>query len=508
MSRWRIHISWPPGPGWIALTTAALIGIELGARGFATNDEARFPLLAQDILARGDWLWPRLNGAAYHNKPPLLAWLIAVLSWPEGHVSELTAVLPSAMSVIAVVWLTFMVARDLSGSEAGSYAALFAMTMQGLFFSAHLALPDPLMMTFVTASVWMLARMAQEPTESWWIGFYGCAGAAFWAKGLSGLLPIAVGIGYWIATRSSRRWTLRLVPGSLLVSAIVMVWVVLGTVDGSRGLAQAVMTDQITWYRPVGFKLGSLTAPLGNMSVVLIPWTLVVPLALAAAMVACRRSHWKRSIRLTVVWLVVTIVLVAVSREQRLRYYAPVVPPAAILLGWWISSWLGQWLSGARVRPVVLHRPAAWLWCSLPLAWACAVVGFAIGYHVELGFHQRAAEYGALAERIRPFLAENPVVAVWELPELPLAFYLDRPVVRLERESDLRKLVEESAGVIVVASETGWARRCSDAKAMSDRERLEPRQVILIHRPPKVAYRLSRWRVFRRILHRSARDYS
>ena len=341
------------------------------------------------------------------------------------------------------------------------------------------------MTTFISASVWMLGRMAQEPTGPWWIGFYGCAGAAFWAKGPSGLLPIAVGIAYRIATRSNRRWTLRLVPGAFLVSALVMAWVILGVADSSREVGRAVVTDQLAWYRPVGLNLALLTAPLRNVSVVLCPWTLVVPLALASAIVACRETHWGRSIRLPVVWLLVTLVLVAVSREQRLRYYVPIVPPAAILLGWWISSWLNQWISGAQVEPAVLRRAAAWFWWWLPLAWACALVGFAIGYHIELGSHQRASQYGAIAERIRPFLGENVVVAVWDLPELPLAFYLDRPVVRLEGESDLQRLVEHSPGLVVVASETGWARRSSGAEPMSGRDRIEPRQVILVHRPRK-----------------------
>ena len=90
LSRCGARIGWPPGPAWIALAGAALIGVQLAARTFATNDEARFPLLAQDILARGDWLRPRLNGVGYFNKPPLLAWLIALVSWPFGRVTEWT----------------------------------------------------------------------------------------------------------------------------------------------------------------------------------------------------------------------------------------------------------------------------------------------------------------------------------------------------------------------------------------------------------------------------------
>ena len=220
----RLAGGWPPGPGWIALATAALIGVELGARALTTNDLARFPLLAQDILARGDWLWPRLNGAGYFNKPPLLAWLIALVSWPVGRVTEWTAVLPSAAAVVATVLLTYALARDLFDPETGRFAALLAMTTQGLFFSAHLTMPDALMTCFITASVWMLVRMTLDPARPWWIGFYGCAGLAFWAKGPAGLLPLAVGLVYALATRSRRRWSLRLGPGVVIVGALVALW--------------------------------------------------------------------------------------------------------------------------------------------------------------------------------------------------------------------------------------------------------------------------------------------
>ncbi len=61
---------------WIGLGTAALTAIDLGRRILATNDEARFAMIAQDVLTRGDWLFPRLNGVPYYNKPVLCDQLV------------------------------------------------------------------------------------------------------------------------------------------------------------------------------------------------------------------------------------------------------------------------------------------------------------------------------------------------------------------------------------------------------------------------------------------------
>ena len=132
------------GPVAIGVVAAALLAIGLGARVFTNNDEARFPMLAEDILARGDWLWPRLNGAGYYNKPPLLAWLIALCSWPVGHVTQLTAVVPSGLAAIATVVVVYQIGRDLFGADASRFAALVVATTQGLFEHAIRERPEVL----------------------------------------------------------------------------------------------------------------------------------------------------------------------------------------------------------------------------------------------------------------------------------------------------------------------------------------------------------------------------
>src|SRR5207245_10502066 len=75
--------------------STALLGFDLGARVLATNDEARFPMMARDILANGHWLLPEISGVPMLNKPPLHAWLIALGAWPPGAASQRTAVVPS-----------------------------------------------------------------------------------------------------------------------------------------------------------------------------------------------------------------------------------------------------------------------------------------------------------------------------------------------------------------------------------------------------------------------------
>ncbi len=47
--------------------SAAPLFFDFGARVLATNDETRFPMMARDILARGHWLLPEINGVHHFN---------------------------------------------------------------------------------------------------------------------------------------------------------------------------------------------------------------------------------------------------------------------------------------------------------------------------------------------------------------------------------------------------------------------------------------------------------
>src|SRR5580765_1378505 len=152
---------------WMTAATVLMATIDLGRRILATNDEARFAMLAQDVLARGAWLFPELNGVPYNNKPPLQVWLIALASWPAGHVTQLTA----ALAAVGTALVVFAMGRRLFGVAAGQLAALVTITTQGWFLHARLPMPDMLMTFFITAAVALLWPIVAGRTGPWWLGF-------------------------------------------------------------------------------------------------------------------------------------------------------------------------------------------------------------------------------------------------------------------------------------------------------------------------------------------------
>ena len=490
---------------WVVGGAAVMVGVDLGRRILTTNDEARFPLLAQDILSRGDWLFPILNGTVYHNKPILLAWLIALVSWPVGYVTQFTAVIPSAVAAFATALVIWALGREMFGTAAGQYAALTALTTQGLFLHGRLPMPDMLMTAFITASLWMLWRMARGTPRAW-ISFYVLVGLAFWAKGPGGFMPLIVAVAWAAATRSAASWrALRLPLGLPLLALVVAPWPVFRLLHHSEGLRRAVVQNQILWYLPQEWRAGMVAEPIQNAFGILFPWVLVVPIAVVEAIRLVRRRGPERdAIVLLRVALVTMFAVIALSQQQRFRYYLPLVAPASLLIGWWGESVLSRriavkipWrvfaavgalllaagIAGAFYRRNALNEVAV-VWPAyvaqaivlvatvgaivaalalgardrrLARAFAAAWVGCAVlvvtSYHWELERRNAAYDYAGLHERMKPLLRESPVVATLGLADMPLAFYLRRPVVPAGTARNLREVVRGDGPAVVIVTD-------------------------------------------------------
>jgi 4-amino-4-deoxy-L-arabinose transferase-like glycosyltransferase len=62
---------------WLGLAVLVLIGTGLGMRDPWPADEPRFALIARDMVATGQWLFPRVGGDLYPDKPPIFFWILS-----------------------------------------------------------------------------------------------------------------------------------------------------------------------------------------------------------------------------------------------------------------------------------------------------------------------------------------------------------------------------------------------------------------------------------------------
>lgn len=480
---------------WIALAATALATVDLGRRILATNDEARFALLSQDMLNRGAWFFPQLNGLVYHAKPLLQAWLIVLCSWPVGHVTQLTAVLPSALAGIGTVLVVYTLGRDMLGTRVGGVAALVVITTQGWFLHARLPMPDMLLTFFMTVSLAMFWPMVRGRSGYHWLGFYGAVALAFWAKGPAGLIPLVVLFVYAIVSRPRPRWRVLHAPvGLSVVALLIALWWVPQWLFDTGALRQVVVTDELAWYMPHSLKVSLLTGPFQHAIGVLFPWVLILPLAIwRAARLLRGRGADRDAVFGLLVWSVVVFGAVAISGQQRVRYYVPVIPSASLLIGWWCADAMERrravapiaWrVYGAAAVAVALAAGAAFAFRStwmpavrlafpqsaievvvmggglllmigalsygvqrevlgraFAVAWLGSILWVGGWYHWELERRNAEYDYPRVHAQVERLLPSTPVVAAWGVYELPFSFYFHRPVVSVSTSSDLRRVM-------------------------------------------------------------------
>ena len=139
----------------IAAVTLPQFLLGLGDRNIWIPLEARYALVAREMLETGQWILPHLAGAVYADKPPLLFWSIALISALGPGVTEWTARLPTALAAVGVCFVTWRLGVRLFSPTTGLLAALVLATSGGFFWSGRQALPDMLLTLWTTGAFWV-----------------------------------------------------------------------------------------------------------------------------------------------------------------------------------------------------------------------------------------------------------------------------------------------------------------------------------------------------------------
>jgi len=100
----------------------------LGAISLWDPDEPRQAIMAQEMIARSDYIHPYLNGQPYLEKPPLYSWLIVLAAKFTGGVDELASRFPSAFSATLLLLVSFLLGRLLKDQGSGFLGAVILAT--------------------------------------------------------------------------------------------------------------------------------------------------------------------------------------------------------------------------------------------------------------------------------------------------------------------------------------------------------------------------------------------
>lgn len=378
---------------WLFWLVAMLVlGAGLGLRDPWPADEPRFALVARQMVESGQWLFPMRGDELYSDKPPLFMWLQAIALSITGHL-RLAFLLPSLLAALGTLWLVRDLGARLFSREAGAQAAWALLFAVQFTFQARRAQIDPVLVFFVTLSVYGLLRHVLRGPDwrMWTLGWFA-AGLGVISKGvgvvaLLVLVPAGVAIvrGWSHAGgmrwRDARAW---LGPAALLVPVLAWLVPMLLAVRGSGDPALQAYADDILlrqtakryadpWHhhQPAWYFL----------EVIATQW-LPTSLALLWAWRPWRDALRARDARVLVLLggAALIVLFFSLSAGKREVYILPALPLLCLALGPWLAD---------------ITRTRAARWLAFAFAAVLALVFASAGALVvsgEPGFERRLAE--------------------------------------------------------------------------------------------------------------------
>lgn len=192
-------------------------------------DESRYAQIPKEMLVRGDWVVPTLQGEPYLDKPPLMYWLV-MASYSMLGVTESAARLVPALCVHLTILAVYLLGRRSIGERAAFWAAVLLAVTPGYSAVARLLLLDGLLTLAVTLSVLCgyEAVRTGRLIQGWWIASALFSGIGFLTKGpISELLlfPPLVAIA-WLTGRMAHVGGKNVALFAAIVAAVNLPWYV------------------------------------------------------------------------------------------------------------------------------------------------------------------------------------------------------------------------------------------------------------------------------------------
>ena len=368
----------------------------LGAFGLLGADEPRYAQVAREMLDRGDWITPTLNGKPWLEKPPLYYWQ-AMLAYRVARafgsgndgVNETTARLPGAIDgAIMIAAIYFFLRRLRPGSELD--AALIAASCAGVIGFAHAASTDMPLTAALTIAFLAWYTWYESGRRLYLAVFYMCLALGMLAKGPVGPALAVVIILLFVAVRRDSNALLRTlwIPGIALFLVIALPWYISVQMRNPDFFRVFILEHNLARFstnvyhhpQPVWFYL-----PVFLLAAM--PWTLWLIMALVErvrlilskgrqAFVGSDNS-WHLFL---ILWMVVPILFFSASESKLPGYILPSVPAGALLVAEYLATRLEQ--KTKISRPLAI---AHGLLCGLLIFAALSAASVALNHRLAFG---------------------------------------------------------------------------------------------------------------------------
>ena len=316
---------------------------------FVNNDvleanimESRNLTTAREMLEKGNWFEPTMNGEIRLEKPPLPTWITAISMLIFGKDNLALLRLPSALAALLMIFFLFMLTKELTDVERLPFlVAGTAATSFYIFFMARDISWDIFSCSFMIGAIWLIHRALRRDEQCWteFIGAGVLMGLAFLSKGpvsfYTLLLPYLIARTITLGWKNSSNKRTQLIIMGIITLMIGFWWPVsiyLSHPDYSAFVAQkesAAWLNRNTrpfyhyWSFPVQSGIWTILATI----------TLVFPYA--KKRIGQVSNYW-----FLASWVLIAVLLLSLFPEKKERYVLPVLLPLSILTACYIGYWI------------------------------------------------------------------------------------------------------------------------------------------------------------------------
>ena len=425
----------------------------LGLTDFYSKGEPREAVVAYTMVEHGNWILPINNGGDIPYKPPFFHWCIALFSLLQGHVSEFTSRLPSALALVAMSVGGFVFFAKRKNANMALLATLLSLTAFEVHRAGINCRVDMVNTAFMVGALFLMFRWWERGKHTMpWLAILCMSGATLTKGPVGMLLPCAV-MGVFMLTQRESLWSTvwRLGLTALLSLVLPLCWYYAAYLQGGDEFLRLVKEENIDrllgkmayeshenpfWYNFLTLITGWLPYTLLFVfSLFVLPWK---RFSKSGFMQSVRRAEPMQ----VFVWLAFGLILFfyCIPKSKRSVYLLPCYPFMA-----WLMAQYVVWLVANRLSAVKAY---AWLMGVLGVMLSVAFVVLKTGVVPDTLFHgKHAADNIAMLHALES-ISVSPSHLLFAL--LPAAVGVATIMTLLKKDDNLRnRAVWLSLSVVV-----------------------------------------------------------
>ena len=330
-------------PWWFWATLFVVFFGSLGHYPLLDNNEGLYAQIPWEMLQRGNFIIPYLNGVPYIEKPPLLYWLISLSYSIFGKTVWAARLIPAIAGFSTCIAL-LLFGRQLKQPQWGRNSALLLATSLGFAIFSRMVFFDILLTALLTWSLTSFYVFDLTNNKKWLHRFYGFLALAVLAKGLLAIVLAGLIISaFQIWEYKSLKWIkLMLDPwGMAIFFAITVPWHV-ACCWSHQGFAYFYFINEhvlrfldLRW--PHDYYQGPWYYYIPRILGYVFPWTLTLPLLFRSKidMPTSLRSLQ----RFLLLWFLVPLLFFSFSKGKANYYMIVGAPPLLAFMAWHLSKY-------------------------------------------------------------------------------------------------------------------------------------------------------------------------